>query len=224
MIVQTGATQKDLVDSYPELMGRVEVVPPPLPEWPATLGGRHVLSSDQGLTLFCPGAGYPHKNHRLLSRMDESTARSVGNGLRELWITLNPGESIGDTVAATWLRNLGRLPHREVRDRYRSCDGLFFPSLMESFGLPLLEAMWTGLPIVCSDLPYARWMCEDSALYFDPMDSHSAWAAIGELRRRLQAGWTPDYTRPLMKFSRDWEAVAARFADLATEEAPPVIA
>jgi glycosyltransferase involved in cell wall biosynthesis len=48
---------------------------------------------------------------------------------------------------------LGRLAQDELAPLYRGADALLFPSLVESFGLPVVEAMASGCPVVCSDLP-----------------------------------------------------------------------
>ena len=50
-------------------------------------------------------------------------------------------------------------------DEYKRADGLVFLSLSESYGFPLVEAMWLGLPIICPDTEYARDMCVVSRLY-----------------------------------------------------------
>lgn len=42
-----------------------------------------------------------------------------------------------------------------------------FPSLYEGFGIPVLEAMSQGVPVICSDIPSLKEICQDSALYFD---------------------------------------------------------
>jgi glycosyltransferase involved in cell wall biosynthesis len=47
-------------------------------------------------------------------------------------------------------------------------QAFFFPSLYEGFGLPVLEAMKCGLPVVASYIPSVREICADAAAYFDP--------------------------------------------------------
>jgi glycosyltransferase involved in cell wall biosynthesis len=96
-------------------------------------------------------------------------------------------------------------------------DALFFPSLAESYGLPLVEAMVMGLPVVCADLPYAHWLCADQALYFDPADPAAAREAIAELDRRRLAGWRPDWSRALARIPKSWNEVGARFLELLSE-------
>ena len=50
----------------------------------------------------------------------------------------------------------GVLPHDELLSLYKSVNALLYPSYIETLGLPLLESAAFGLPIVVSDLPYAR--------------------------------------------------------------------
>jgi glycosyltransferase involved in cell wall biosynthesis len=51
---------------------------------------------------------------------------------------------------------------------YRNAKLFVFPSLCEGFGLPPLEAMSLGCPVIASDLPVLREVCGDAALYFNP--------------------------------------------------------
>ncbi len=79
-------------------------------------------------------------------------------------------KALGDSLNA-----LGPLPPPQLPALYADADIFVWPSLAESFGHPLIEAMAAGLPIVCSDLPVNRELCADAALYVSPLDS-SAWA------------------------------------------------
>ncbi len=52
---------------------------------------------------------------------------------------------------------------------YQIADALFFPSLQEGLGIPILEAGLVGLPIFCSDLPPIHQTGQDDVFYFDPV-------------------------------------------------------
>ena len=86
---------------------------------------------------------------------------------------------------------LGRIPANAISNLYRRCDVLWFPSLCETFGWPLIEAMSCGLPIVAADTALNREMAGGAALYYPPFDSPAAVQAIAQLiqspveRRRL---------------------------------------
>jgi glycosyltransferase involved in cell wall biosynthesis len=58
-----------------------------------------------------------------------------------------------------------------------------FPSFAEGFGLPPLEAMASGVPVVCSDIPVFREVYGDAVCYVDPKDFHSVVDGIRQVRR-----------------------------------------
>jgi glycosyltransferase involved in cell wall biosynthesis len=108
---------------------------------------------------------------------------------------------------------LGRVTDAERDLLYRRAEALLFPSLYEGFGLPVVEAMRQGLPVVCSATSSLREVGGDAAVYIpDPMDSAAMAAAIKRLRddpglrnRLVKAG-----RRQASRFS--WDACAAGIA------------
>jgi hypothetical protein len=215
-IVQTDAMRRALADTYPEIAARIHVIGQPPPEWLLSAGLKRSAAvaheGEPGLRLFYPAASYPHKNHRLLSR--------VGSGESQAWpvasLTLTIEEKLHPSPKTRWIRCVGRLKADEVLRAYGTADGMLFLSLSESFGFPLMEAMWVGLPIICPDLAYARALCGDAALYFDPHSISSLQAAVLELDRRLRAGWWPDWRERLKAIPESWSAVAAAMLRVAT--------
>ena len=81
---------------------------------------------------------------------------------------------VADGVATITLNRPDRLNAftttmaRELSDAYRAADACLFPSLCESFGHPLVEALALGKPVIAADRPYAREICGEHALYVDP--------------------------------------------------------
>ncbi len=69
---------------------------------------------------------------------------------------------------------------------YAQADLFVFPSLVESFGHPLVEAMAAGLPIVASDVRVHREICGEAAAYFSALDAH----ALAKTLRRLMESAT----------------------------------
>ena len=59
------------------------------------------------------------------------------------------------------IRFEGKMIYERVLSFYKSCDLMVFPSYIETFGLPLIEAASFGLPILVADLPYAREVIEE---------------------------------------------------------------
>lgn len=62
----------------------------------------------------------------------------------------------------------GYLEDDEIVALYKGAIALLFPSLYEGFGVPPLEAMVLGCPVLASDIPPVREVCADAAIYFDP--------------------------------------------------------
>jgi glycosyltransferase involved in cell wall biosynthesis len=85
------------------------------------------------------------------------------------------------------VRFLGAIPYREILDCYRGAVALAFPSLLETFGHPMLEAMLAGTPILAADIPSLREVAGDVALYFEPDDPIELAHAVDELRREPDA-------------------------------------
>jgi len=65
---------------------------------------------------------------------------------------------------------------------YHNAFCFVFPSLQEGFGIPPLEAMTCGCPVIVSDIPVHHEVCGDAAIYFDPYDVMSLVAAIDKLK------------------------------------------
>ena len=92
------------------------------------------------------------------------------------------------------------LPDAVIADFYKLADALFMPSREEGFGIPILEAGISGLPIFCTDIPPLRELGGDRATYFLPDDDPREVTRLiidrldGELtfdmRVRVRTGYT----------------------------------
>lgn len=78
---------------------------------------------------------------------------------------------------------LGRIPYERVLAMYKACDALVFPSYIETYGLPLIEAASLGIPIIAADLPYAREVLAgyDGAMFVAYNDAYAWKKAISSL-------------------------------------------
>ena len=212
VVVQTSVMRDKLISLFPVLIGKVYILPQPVPEWikkEIKTKKKPIYTSDNKLNLIYPAAHYPHKNHKLLENI---------NLLTQDWprmkLTLTIDEAMNPAPSIDWLHCSGQLDQNSVLMAYNSSDGILFLSKEESFGFPLIEAMYLGLPIVCPDLPFARVLCGDEAIYFDPNDIESLRLSIKILRNRLVDGWQPNWEKSMKKIPRNWMIVADKMLEL----------
>lgn len=127
------------------------------------------------------------KNPVILLRAFEmfKQRRGIGDPF-ELVLVGSPGygfeeiKSIRDVSSAKeQIRILGYLPTVEVAALMRASTAFLFPSLYEGFGIPLLEAMVCGTPVIVSDIPVHRETAGDAAL-FVLQDNAEAWVSALE--------------------------------------------
>lgn len=128
-------------------------------------------------------SGEPHKNHRNLIRAWSILTQEEIRP--SLVLTLNHKEFPG---LISWVEkqkreydlnvtNFGSIPRDEVYDLFRNSRTLVFPSTLESFGIPLIEARNAGLTIVASELDFVRDLVDPEET-FDPTSPISIARAV----------------------------------------------
>jgi glycosyltransferase involved in cell wall biosynthesis len=138
------------------------------------------------------GTVEPRKN---LPRVVDAFAR-IGRPDVELVLVGPTGwnEDVAPAVAALGARAraLGFVPRHDLAPLYAGAAAFVYPSLREGFGLPVLEAMAQGTPVVTSAATSTAEVAGDAALLVDPFDVDAIAAAIdraltdGEVARRLR--------------------------------------
>jgi len=125
--------------------------------------------------LVYTGSLYPHKNVEVLVRAvknlnKERRIYSVIVCARNIFYErfLKKVEKLG---AKDYVNFVGFVLDKELVAIYQQAEVFIFPSLIEGFGLPGLEAMACGLPVLASDIPVFREIYRDGVIYFDPLSS-----------------------------------------------------
>lgn len=102
------------------------------------------------INLFYPATVYFYKNHKKI--LDALSLQK--DGKFRLYLTCKETDiKIPRNVDVVFM---GTIPFEQVLTMYYSVDALLFPSYIETYGLPLIEAASFGVPILVSDLPYSR--------------------------------------------------------------------
>lgn len=97
------------------------------------------------------------------------------------WQAEEARREIAAAEAEGWLVHLGYVTTAELAALYQGAELVALPSFYEGFGLPAVEALRAGAPLLASDLPVLREVAGDAALYAPP-DRPDLWAErIGEL-------------------------------------------
>jgi glycosyltransferase involved in cell wall biosynthesis len=80
------------------------------------------------------------------------------------------------------VKHLGRVNDDDLAFLFQNALCLVFPSRTEGFGLPALEAMALGCPVICSNTASLPEVCGDASLYSSPDDKGGWVAAIARLK------------------------------------------
>lgn len=165
--------------------------------------------------LLAAGTIEPRKNLGLLINAFEAVALSRTDSDLQLVIAGGHGwlsEPLFAALEKSPVRNrillTDYLHDEDLRELYASCRAFVYPSIYEGFGLPPLEAMACGAPVIASRIPTLLETLDEAAHFFDPQSTSELVDAIiqvttnHELRQRLiSAG-----LRQAAKFS--WERTA----------------
>ena len=136
-------------------------------------------------SIFVLSADHKHKNLDIIAHVAQAL-KGLTNKQFTFYLTI-PFDSetwrrialdISDFNLSTNIVNLGPLTLDECLTQFQRSNLLFLPTLAEIFSSSYIEAMSTYTPIVTSDLYFARNICGDSALYFQPKSPSSAAQSI----------------------------------------------
>ena len=133
-------------------------------------------------TVVLIGSAAPHKNVDLLLNMADRLGEA---GLRIAIVGMSDSRVFRSGTARTEARNihwLGRVSDGELAALLRDSLCLAFPSLTEGFGLPALEAMAVGCPVVVSDRASLPEVCGGAALFAPPDDPNAWFDSFAQLR------------------------------------------
>lgn len=178
VIAVSAATRRDLEELSPRHADKILVVPNGVSSrFRPDVAARGRLALPPSYALYLGGAK-PHKN---LARVLEGFASADAEGLALVLAGPMPKGIEHRLPART--RTIGIVDDADLPALYRGALFLVYPTLAEGFGLPVLEAMACGTPVIASDIPVFRELAGDAARFTDPSDAKAIARAIEELFR-----------------------------------------
>ncbi len=189
VLADSEATRSDIIASLGVAPARIEVLyggvdsrfcPQPDPGEAERLRARYGL--DERPYVLSVGTVQPRKNYvRLIKAFAQLRASRL-----QLVIAGGMGWLYQDILAeaekhAGSVRLLGFVDDGDLPALYRNASLLAFPSLYEGFGLPVLEAMACGVPVICSDVSSLPEVAGDAALLVDPLATAGLTEALARV-------------------------------------------
>ena len=193
VLTDTEAIRAELLRTFALSSERVSAVPLAAPAGYRPLDAAHThatlapLGLAHGGYLLAVGVIEPRKN--LLATLRAFARRSAperrarplvvvgGNG----WGSSESVRAMAPLIAEGTLRRVGRVDDGALMHLTAGARALVYPSLYEGFGLPLVEAMACGVPVITSDLGATREVAGSGGLLIDPRDDVALAAAIARL-------------------------------------------
>ncbi|RAL23877.1 hypothetical protein DL240_06935 [Lujinxingia litoralis] len=214
-------SRRAIEEHFPAMQSRVSVTyngldpffsPMPAPQaWP--LLGRWLAPRSRFVLVV--GQGSPYKNHPgalrafieafaddptiyfvLVRRLDESSNQELG-------------QLLADPRLGSRVIRIGYVSSNELRALYSTAMAFLFPSFYEGFGLPALEAMACGAPVITSNQGAPAEVCQGGALMVDPHDTHAIANALRQLRDDPQLATDLSHRGRQRAATFTWRACAA---------------
>ena len=170
IIVPSIATKEEIIDHLKILGKKINVIPEASDK---NLKPQKANPKTQNLGKYFlyVGNAYPHKNLASLIyafnkiAKEDKDLKLILVGQKDFFYKRLEEENSSDKIVF-----YGKATDRELANLYSNAIALVMPSLMEGFGLPVLEAMSLRCLVVCSDIPSFREIASNSAIYFKSED------------------------------------------------------
>lgn len=225
VIAVSETTRADLIELYGVEPSKIAVAPNGVDErffsaQPLTAGERMSLGLPERYILTV-GTLEPRKNHVTLFRAMDILGAGFDYTLvvagRPGWETAPILDAAAPLVQTGRVRLLDYVPERLLPGLYAGARCLVYPSWYEGFGLPVLEALAAGIPVVASTAPALKEVAGACARYGDPASAEEIAQAI--IDAVADSEHTPDRTEARRRQARryTWEAAGQAVANVIRE-------
>ncbi len=208
----------EIEQKYPRLRGRINVVYNGVSEKFSPQSATHLAAVRLKYQLpdrffLTVGSLDPRKNNKALIRAYVDSGLFAQTGIHLVlaggkFSTFNEDPEFTELLQSPGIVHLGYVADEDLPSLYSSCHTFIFPSIYEGFGIPLIEALACGAPVICSDIPVFREIGKDLVTYF-PINSPEA--LIASLRVAARRESHDDRVALLGATEFSWEQSAVAF-------------
>ena len=146
------------------------------------LGPRAARERSPIFRLLVLSSHYRHKNLEIINNIIDLMRK---RGIDDIRFTMTlPAQEFENTILTenrAWIDNVGPQFPEDCPTLYQQNDALFLPTLLECFSANYVEAMAMERPIITTDLGFARTICSNAAVYFEPLKADDALEKIIKL-------------------------------------------
>lgn len=172
IITVSNVVKSQILETFNINDDKVSVIPPFIPDYFYRIENKNKLREKLGLPknkilILSVSSNQPRKNLGMVKRVVEA----LGNN----YLLVRIGTPVGNSIT---FNNVDEVTLNEI---YNACDLLYFPTLMEGFGYPVIEAFKTGLPVVSSDIDIIREVSSGAAVLVDPENMQENIKAINTI-------------------------------------------
>lgn len=188
LIAVSETTKSDILKLYPGVpAGKISVIYHGLS--PSFLGQDISSGRKRGDYLLFVGGRNRYKNYWTLLKAFADLKKRAGVGLRLITVGPDTGPEDKkieeDIISSNGLKgsviDKGFVSDSELAELYKGAAAMVFPSLYEGFGIPLIESMACGCPVIASDIPVFRELGRRYVRYFDPHSETELSRIMGEV-------------------------------------------
>jgi len=134
-----------------------------------------VLPHFNGTTLLTISANYPHKNLQIIPSIIDYLIEKYPDFKFRFIVTLHKCDIPKITERHyPYVLFVGKVNINQCPWLYKQSSFMFLPTLLECFSASYPEAMVMQVPIITTNLPFARGICGEAAIYFDPLSASDA--------------------------------------------------
>lgn len=164
---------------------------------------------------------YPHKNFEIFIKLGKLIKKQGQDFKLIITISIEQGKKAYSFLKRVQqeglidiIINIGPVETKYISSLYNQVDGLLMPTLLETYGLPYIEAFHNNIPVFTSDFDFARAVCGDAAKYFNPFDEHDIFKTMEILNDNNEVDKMKRLGQNQLKKILDWNKVFPKYQSI----------